>query len=597
MASLVLASSTCTPNSFSSSSSYSDSLFANKSSKILITRKNYHIFNFSCKATNGGAENPRRHISQKGQNSQTALKIDRRNVLLGLGGLYGTAANLEGSAIALPVPGPDITTCGDATPDNGVHTVQYSCCPPATSIEDYKIPTMSITKVRPAAHLVSEKYKAKFSEAIKLMKKLPKADPRNFYNQAEIHCAYCNGAYKQLGYPDKVLQVHFSWLFLPFHRWYLYFFERILGKLIGDPNFAIPFWNWDNPSGMRMPPLYLDSNFSMFDCNRNSDHLNKLVDLNYNGTENHEPDFVRIINNLTVVHKAMYDNSHTGYGVFGGEIRGGEDPISEGGSIESPHNLVHQWVGDPTQPYNENMGNFYSAAKDPIFYGHHGNVDRLWSIWKELDNKNTDPTDDDWRNSSFLFYDENNKLVRVYVKDCVNTKTLGYTYEEADTLWKDAKPTPRLKKSTKVGSMFAAGTTTAAVVFPVTLDKEVKVLVQRPKKSRTKEEKENTPEVLVLEGIEYSMEKFVKFDVYIKDEDENGHAAPSNTEYLGSFTSLPHRGKHAMKGMAKLVLGLTAALEGLEADNDDTVVVTLVPRAGSEDVKVGSINIKFASRK
>ncbi|KAM7503849.1 hypothetical protein LguiB_002753 [Lonicera macranthoides] len=418
MASLVLASSTCTPNSFSSSlsssSSYSNSLFGNKSSKILIIGKNYHRFNFSCKATNGGAENPRRHISQKGQNSQTALKIDRRNVLLGLGGLYGTAANLERSAIALPVPGPDITTCGDATPDSGIHTVQYSCCPPVTSIEDYKIPTMSITKMRPAAHLVSEKYKDKFSEAIKLMKKLPKDDPRNFYNQAEVHCAYCNGAYKQLGYPDKELQVHFSWLFLPFHRWYLYFFERILGKLIDDPNFAIPFWNWDNPSGMRMPPLYLDSNFSMFDCYRNSDHLNKLVDLNYNGTENAEPDCLRIINNLNVVHKAMYENSHTGCGVFGGEIRGGEDLISE--------------------------------AKDPIFYGHHGNVDCLWSLWKDLDSKNTDPTDDDWRNSSFLFYDENKKLVRVYVKDCVDTKMLGYTYEEVDILWKDAKIDPTLEE-------------------------------------------------------------------------------------------------------------------------------------------------------
>lgn len=64
---------------------------------------------------------------------------------------------------------------------------------------------------------------------------------------------YLLGAYHQKGFPDVELQVHSSWLFFPFHRWYLYFFERILGKLIDDESFAIPFWNWDAPEGMKMP--------------------------------------------------------------------------------------------------------------------------------------------------------------------------------------------------------------------------------------------------------------------------------------------------------------------------------------------------------
>ncbi|MFS7947023.1 putative catechol oxidase [Helianthus anomalus] len=43
------------------------------------------------------------------------------------------------------------------------------------------------------------------------------------------------------GFPDIEIQIHNSWLFFPFHRWYLYFYERILGKLINDPTFALPF--------------------------------------------------------------------------------------------------------------------------------------------------------------------------------------------------------------------------------------------------------------------------------------------------------------------------------------------------------------------
>ncbi|KAH1055296.1 hypothetical protein J1N35_033361 [Gossypium stocksii] len=85
------------------------------------------------------------------------------------------------------------------------------------------------------------------------MKALPVDDPRNFMQQANIHCAYCNGAYGQVGFPDQKLEVHYWWLFFPFHRMYLYFFERILGKLIGDPDFTMPFWNWDSPCRMTMP--------------------------------------------------------------------------------------------------------------------------------------------------------------------------------------------------------------------------------------------------------------------------------------------------------------------------------------------------------
>ncbi|XXG81494.1 hypothetical protein AAC387_Pa09g2115 [Persea americana] len=109
------------------------------------------------------------------------------------------------------------------------------------------------------------------------MKKLDKDDPWHFDQQSKIHCAYCNGAYKQVGF-DVPPQVHFSWLFLPWHRWYLYFFERILGKLINEDSFALPFWNYDREEGMYMPSIYVEDPSPLYNPRRNPLHLKSLLD-------------------------------------------------------------------------------------------------------------------------------------------------------------------------------------------------------------------------------------------------------------------------------------------------------------------------------
>ncbi|KAK6266289.1 hypothetical protein QUC31_017126 [Theobroma cacao] len=96
-----------------------------------------------------------------------------------------------------------------------------NCCPPvSTKIIDFEPPSSdSRLRVRPAAHLVDDAYAAKYSRAIELMKALPANDPRGFMQQANIHCAYCDRAYHQLGFPDLELQVHNSWLLFPIHRY------------------------------------------------------------------------------------------------------------------------------------------------------------------------------------------------------------------------------------------------------------------------------------------------------------------------------------------------------------------------------------------
>ncbi|KAE8689839.1 Polyphenol oxidase [Hibiscus syriacus] len=383
------------------------------------------------------------------------------------------------------------------------------------------------------------------------MKALPDDDPRSFTQQANIHCTYCAGAYDQVGFPGLELQIHYSWLFFPFHRYYLYYFERILAHLIDDPTFGLPFWNWDSPAGMLIPHMYTDTKSSLYDERRNSRHYPPtMVDLDYNGIDETTTNEARIQSNLRIMYRQMVSNAKTTSLFLGGPLRAGDEPYPGPGSIENvPHEPLHVWCGDLRQPNGEDMGAFHSAGRDPMFYAHHSNVDRMWSIWKMIGNGNRKDYDDqDWLNSSFLFYDENANLVRVKVRDCLETRSLGYVYQDVELPWLKAKPTPARRPPLKgtSGIALAAENNDKNLVssndFPIVLDKIVRVKVERPKKSRSEKEKEDEEEILII-TIELKGDRFVKFDVYVNEE-EDSNIGHDNTEFTGSFVNVPHKHKH-----------------------------------------------------
>ncbi|KAK9150053.1 hypothetical protein Syun_008362 [Stephania yunnanensis] len=517
--------------------------------------------------------------------------LPRRNMLIniGLGGLSSVTAGV--GAMAAPIQAPDLTKCGP--PDLPTGAEPTNCCPPyKPEIVDFRLPPPSSPmRVRPAAHLVDKEYIAKYSKAIAMMKALPNNDPRNFTQQANIHCAYCDGAFDQVGFPNIEIQVHNSWLFFPWHRFYLYFNERILGKLIGDPTFALPYWNWDAPSGMSIPSMYTNPSSPLYDKLRDEKHQPPtLVDLDFNATDSTIPNEQQIQSNLTIMYRQVVSNGKTAQLFLGMPYRAGDQPDPGAGSLENvPHNPVHFWTGDRNQPNREDMGTFYSAARDPIFFAHHSNVDRMWMIWRRLGGMRRDFTDPDWLNASFLFYDENAQLVRVKVRDCLDPSAMRYKYQEVDIPWLKTKPTPKSPKGTKPSQQLKKKSITDG--FPISLNKVVQVTVKRPKQGRTQKEKQEEEEVLVIEGIELNGDTAVKFDVYVNDDDES--ARPDKSEFAGSFVNVPH--KHEKKVKTTLRLGITDLLEDLGVEDDDEVVVTIVPRIGKEVVSIGGVRIVFAS--
>ncbi|KAI8001497.1 hypothetical protein LOK49_LG09G01869 [Camellia lanceoleosa] len=598
MASILPPTTTKTTTTSSTLSSYP--IFKNNS-KIPTIRKHDHSFKVSCKAKDSDP-NP----TPTSQNTQTSLgKFDRRNMLIGLGGLYGAAGltDTDPPALAAPVTASDLSKCGAA--DLPADVKPTNCCPPKTNkIIEFKLPPPSdILRVRPAAHLADEKYIAKFSKALQLMKSLPDDDPRSFKQQSNIHCAYCEGAYHQVGFPSTELQVHNSWLFFPFHRFYLYFFKKILGTLLDDPAFAIPFWNWDSPADMKIPAMYADINSPLYNRLRDAKHQPPtLIDLDYNLTDPKNVDEEKQKSrNLTIMYRQVVSGGKTPRLFLGSSYRAGDDPDPGAGSLKNiPHGPVHIWCGDRTQPNLEDMGNLYSAGRDPIFYGHHANVDRIWTVWKTLGGKRNDFKDPDWLNSEFTCYDENAQLVTVKVKESLDHRKLGYVYQDVEIPWLNTRPSPRIsnffrKIQNKAGIAMATETLdSAAIVFPRKLDEVVKVVVKRPTKSRSKREKEEEEEVVIVEGIEVERDVFVKFDVFINDEDE-AVSGPEKTEFAGSFVNVPRKHKHEKKIRTGLRLGITELLEDLGAEDDESVLVTLVPRYGSDAVTIGGVKIEFDS--
>ncbi|XP_019181149.1 PREDICTED: catechol oxidase B, chloroplastic-like [Ipomoea nil] len=575
-------------NSFSTNSS-SPRNFSRPPSQIFLNP------NPSRAARRGDAVKIRCAASSEGRDenpdSLSKAKLDRRNVLLGLGGLYGAynlgAGGSNPFALADPVPLPDVANCGPATISFSSCKVPYRCCPPitdTTKVEYYKIPSFSKLNVRPAAHAVDAAYLEKYKTAIKLMKELPPSDPRSFDNQAKVHCAYCNGAYLLNGNP---YQIHFNWFFFPFHRWYLYFFERIMQSMINDPTFTLPYWNWDNPPGMTFPGIFDDENqlSPLYDQYRNQDHrYGHVLDLAYSGDDIIAPDPTKVKNNLAIMYRQMITNAPCPLLFFGKPLRADNTQSSGMGTIENiPHNSVHRWVGDPRSANHEDMGNFYSAANDPVFYSLHSNVDRMWTIWKTLGGKRTDIADKDWLDTEFLFFDETKTAVKVKVRDCLDNEKLGYTFQDMPIPWKDFKPTRKRTVKLSITESVPASTD----VLPAPLSKNLTFYV-----TRSTSVPETQEEMLNLDLV-YDDTKFIRFDVFLNEDEDVNTVELDRTEYAGSFGNLPHvhEGGSATPKTTTFNLAISELIKDLDLEGDDKVLVTLVPKVGGSFVTVNNAYI------
>jgi tyrosinase len=65
-------------------------------------------------------------------------------------------------------------------------------------------------------------------------------------------------AWKQAALACWATCEHASPYFTTWHRWYLYYFERICRKMSNHPEFVLPYWNYasDNGPSLQLPPQF-----------------------------------------------------------------------------------------------------------------------------------------------------------------------------------------------------------------------------------------------------------------------------------------------------------------------------------------------------
>lgn len=345
-----------------------------------------------------------------------------------------------------PFPAPDLKLCNYT-----VRSFEGCCTLPVRlgSLKKFDFQPQLPMRVRPAAHLIDDAYIAKYQRAVEIMRALPDTDGRSYLAQYRLHCAYCNNHLYYEG-REHPLEIHQNWLFLPWHRLYLYFHERILAKLIGDDEFAIPYWAWDNQSPIppfpgeipkafahewSLSPNAINKTSSLYDPDRNSCSKNPQIVEFQNFTACPLPQNKSAVReqNAQLMWTQAVSVSVTPLIMAGAPYRFGDDGGMGMGGIEGrPHGPVHVWTN------TKDMGTFKDSAADPIFFSHHANIDRLWEAWKTLPGKyRKDVTDPDYLNTAFTFYDEDGDQVSVTVAQALDLDLLRVKYQELPMAWTD----------------------------------------------------------------------------------------------------------------------------------------------------------------
>lgn len=237
---------------------------------------------------------------------------------------------------------------------------------------------------------------AAYRRAVAAMKALPPSDPRNWNRFADIHRNFCP---------------HGNWYFLPWHRAYLVALERICRDLSGKADFALPYWNWTVER--ELPAAFTGDN---------------------NPLSHRRPGFGRGASlsddmvGQAVMSRIMNSPDFEAFGST--RPRGQSDASAQwqrrtGAKTEfefNPHDGVHQTLGG-------DMATVANSSRDPIFYLHHANVDRLWSAWNARGNDNSPEAI--WRNFTFSrnFINPNGSPWSVSVEELQSPPALGYRYD------------------------------------------------------------------------------------------------------------------------------------------------------------------------
>lgn len=208
-------------------------------------------------------------------------------------------------------------------------------------------PTRAAVRLRHrrSARRLSQGQLADLREAVRRAQRI--GDDRGYQYWAGVH-----------GLPLPVHCQHGSPLFLPWHRAYLYFFEKALQDRVDGV--TLPWWDWRDHSEA-IPAAYARRRTA-------EGKANPLFSSPIQPSGRRQPSERR-------TWRAPGDPNWLPSRREVQRVRENRDYFTFQNQLESLHNGVHGFVGGT-------MGSVATSAYDPIFWAHHCMIDRIWYLWQ-----------------------------------------------------------------------------------------------------------------------------------------------------------------------------------------------------------------------
>lgn len=375
------------------------------------------------------------------------------------------------------------------------------------------------------------------------MQAKPESDPTSWKSQASIHSSAC---------------MHNNWYFLPWHRAYLKFFEDICAAACGNPNFAVPYWDWT--------------------AKRSIPEAFRAGKLSHRGrTASGNADEISI--GPAVIESIL--NSDDYQPLYGKPIKPSDISRRRGpgkGALEgTPHNYIHRYVGGDM--------NTMMPPRDPLFWPHHANVDRIWT--KCL--LSSGPSHNDYLNGSFdSFYKPDGSRATAKVADATDHRNYGYRYdtEPEQKVVSSAVPPAKLGEAPS-GAASAVGVVRVAADAPST--SSAATLTGKVRAELNAAARGELPRFrLTILSVQPPKNLDVSVSVFLNTPGANRNTPTDDPGYVGAinfFAEGDHAGHAGHDANAKpdavfgvtRVLGRLAAAGRLKPDAEVKVDIVVVP--------------------
>lgn len=435
------------------------------------------------------------------------------------------------------------------------------------------------------------------------------SDPTCWRYMAEIHGSEIAPSQWPAGATWNVCE-HGSWYFLVWHRIYLHYFEKNIRAAIvelgGPEAWALPYWDYSNPARRRtraLPPAFraaeLDGRPNPLRVEERRAGMNDGALLGRSDVT-----LRRAFRAASFVPTA----SDVGFGGSpSGIVHAGDGP----GALElTPHNAVHSAVGG----LDGWMSDFTTAARDPIFWVHHANIDRLWQAWLAFPDgqARANPVDPQWLDQRFtLGTGSTFTLLNAFLVVDPSVPPLSYTYADLTIPWLLPPGPAEVRRRAKEDAMAddgpreMVGATDAPVPLPPH-PTSVGVAVSEPTGPQRRRAAEARTVFLQLENVTAQRLSAASFDVFLNlvgDEDDDGRAARhvARVPMFGVVESSRADDVHSGSGLTfTFDITPTAALLAERGAWDPShLVVTLEPTAGDPrelaegDLQIGRVAVYY----